>query len=322
MAEQEIEIKVSKLLESADRQKDIYNILGALEHCDDALKIDPNSWKAWAKKAEIKFHGGLADSNQTMIEQAVQCYYKMLELIPETNEFRAEHAKYWNNISEAYRFLGDANLQIGCLEEAHRINPEGGYKVALDMLRASQAIYATQQKSLAVTKKLREKASDYKKKHEFHRSSLIGQLLALGILYVGGISFIGYMAFQGVIPLTEIQVSISYADNPLAFLPWLVMLALVSWPLIWAIRLTIKSADKAEIMEQSFWRQDFVEQYIVTLRDTKINERVRKIETDYLYHWMNNSPAETLERLSGKGGDPKGHMLEEFLSRIVALLKK
>jgi len=130
------------------------------------------------------------------------------------------------------------------------------------------------------------------------------------------------MAFQGVIPLTEIQVSISYADNPLAFLPWLVMLALVSWPLIWAIRLTIKSADKAEIMEQIFWRQDFVEQYFVTLRDTKINERVRKIETDYLYHWMNNSPAETLERLSGKGGDPKGHMLEEFLSRIVALLKK
>ena len=78
MAEQEIEIKVSKLLESADRQKDIYNILGALEHCDDALKIDPNSWKAWAKKAEIKFHGGLADSNQTMIEQAVQCYYLSL----------------------------------------------------------------------------------------------------------------------------------------------------------------------------------------------------------------------------------------------------
>lgn len=149
MAEQEIEIKVSKLLESADRQKDIYNILGALEHCDDALKIDPNSWKAWAKKAEIQFHDGLADSNQTMVEQAVQCYYKMLELIPETNEFRAEHAKYWNNISEAYRFLGDANLQFGCLEEAHRINPEGGYKVTLDILRASQAIYVTQQNGLS-----------------------------------------------------------------------------------------------------------------------------------------------------------------------------
>ena len=130
--------------------------------------------------------------------------------------------------SEIYRFLGDANLQIGCLEEAHRINPEGGYKVALDILRASQAIYVTRRQSLVVTKRLREKASDYKKKHEPHRKFLRGQMLVLGTLHVGGILFIGYMAFQGSIPLTEIQVSISYADNPLAFLPWFAMLTIVS----------------------------------------------------------------------------------------------
>ena len=98
-------------------------------------------------------------------------------------------------------------------------------------------------------------------------------------------------------------------------LPYVFMLILVSSPLIYLVRLLRADAEKAEILREDFFRRRYIESLRISIAESN-SELSNEIYQAYAFHWLENSPAETLARINSKAEQPKMHLLEDLLNRL------
>ncbi len=81
------------------------------------------------------------------------------------------------------------------------------------------------------------------------------------------------------------------------------MVVILVTPLIWSLRLSIKQANKAEMMEQEYLHLSYIEKRVYFYFGKDDDEHSKQIKYEYIKATLTISPADKLLNINKKSGD-------------------
>ena len=302
--------RIKRLFEEADKESDSGNYEACLAILDEIISIDPENAEAWHfygfANNQLKRHEDAVSSLEEAIRLKRDYSMAYVELGIARNEL-GQREEAINNFNRAIQLdpkdararhcLGIVKMQLGKFDEAIEdfdeaigLNPK--YEAAIYNRAAARAemnankLVRERLKSLVDTKELEAQSQYYKTLHDDLRKQIATKtnhlIWVLWVLVIGLVFFI----------LSNYKID---QLSPLTFLPWVVLVAILVAPMVWFLRLMVKQANKAEIMEQEYLHLSYVEKRIFFyFGKDENNEHSKQLKFEYIKETLSNSPANKL----------------------------
>lgn len=155
--------------------------------------------------------------------------------------------------------------------------------------------------SLADTKELNEIKDKYQNDANKHRTLSSNKVLLLFLIIVG----LQILLTLFVINNYEIE-----RITPLTFLPWLIMIAILTSPIIWSIRISIRQAEISELMTLEFTHLSYVEKRMLFYFGNDDDNFSKQLKYDYVKSTMTMSPSSKLLAVKKQKND--GNLFPSF----------
>ena len=301
----------------------------ALEDLDNAIRLDPELAVAWSNRGLAKSEIGRDEEALADLDEAIR-----LDL---------ELAAAWNNRGSAKNRLGRYEEALADLDEAIRLDPElavawdnrGSVKADIQRfddaikdvekavslssedpeirnnlaaIKAEQSAHEAVEKrlgSLADTRELEAQAEKYEGIERTNRDRAYGIMV---VLLVFILVIVGFFAELESIDLAE----------PFSLLPLISITIIITSPLVWAIRLLLTEANKAELMKAEYEHLFIVERRIFVYFAKDDTNEGKKIRADYIKTTMTNSPADKLLTLQNKTSVPSPNPVQNVIEKGVS----
>jgi len=307
---EEDKARAQKLVEAAEEKLKAEDYIGAHSDCDEAIRLDPTNAAAWNGRGAVKH--GLGRYEEALLD------------LDEAIRLDPTHAIAWRNRGAVKNELGQYDEAIADHTEALRLDP-GNTIAAKNLLfvLARQKTESSAEKVGEGLERIRSNHETHLKISEDHRKTAekLNRWIITSFFIV--LALILFLLWNFVIICilyecrnTPIDTSLKGWDLIAYRLPYVTTILLITFPVIWGIRLLIDARDKALILREFYHRLSIVEfSFRSDFRDSSSNkEEEKRLLEEFLKSWTAHGPPELLMQLrkGRKAGDQQTRWQELF----------
>ena len=285
------------------REEAIVDFDETIRLCDEAIEIDSENARAW-------YNRGAAKNELGHYEEAIADFDEAIRLDP-------KNANAWNNRGLAkYRF-GDLDSALKDLTEALRLSPND-LKIMnnINATETQKALRDSARKRVDKTTKaeeFKEQTEKYEHREKINRNCAYILMFILAIVIFSLVT--GLVVFV-LWPEYSSQLGSINLSNPFSLLPFITLVVLITSPLVWAIRLLLVAANKAELMRTEYEHLFIVERRMFVYFPSQDTDKDKEIRGDYIKTTMTNSPADKLLAFQSKTSAPSPNPAQNVIENI------
>ena len=324
--------------ELSRREDAIADLDEAMRLCDEAIEIDSKNARAWynrgaAKNELSRYEGAIADFDEAIrlnpeyavawsnrgfaknklgrLEEAIADYNEAIRLDP-------KNAAAWNNRGSSKFRIGDFDGALEDFTEALRLSPENleirNNINAIEIHKKIRYTVGEEVDKIKDAEEFKKQAEEYEQREKINRRwsywVMVGLASLIFFLVATLIVVILWSVRSGILKIEDV------VSNPFGLLPWITIIIIITSPLVWAIRLLIAAANKAELMRAEYRHLALVEKRMFIYFAKDNTDEGKQIRADYIKATMTNSPSDKLVALQNKASAPSPNPVQNFIETI------
>ena len=276
----------------------------AIADLDEAIRLSPKNIAAWNNR-------GLAKDAIGRHEDAIANY-------DEAIRHDSKNSFAWNNRGSSKARLGDFDGALEDFTEALRLSPENleirNNINAIEIHKKIRDSVGEEVDKIKYAEEFEKQAEEYEHREKINRRwsywAMVGLASIIFFLVATLIVVILWSVRSGILEIEDV------VSNPFGLLPWITIIIIITSPLVWAIRLLIAAANKAELMRAEYRHLALVERRMFIYFAKDNTDEGKQIRADYIKATMTNSPSDKLVALQNKASAPSPNPVQNFIETI------